>query len=38
MPSDTLDKDLVELELDMEDEESLDQILADLGENGSPKK
>lgn len=29
-PSDSTDKDLIELELDMEDEESLDQILADL--------
>ncbi len=38
LPSDTTDKDMIELELDMEDEESLDQILADLGGNGSSKK
>jgi len=38
VPSDTTDKDMIELELDMEDEESLDQILADLGGNGNSKK
>ena len=38
VPSDTTDKDMIELELDMEDEESLDQILADLEGKGSSKK
>ncbi|MEA1923382.1 MAG: hypothetical protein U9N63_12085 [Pseudomonadota bacterium] len=38
LPSDSPDKDTVELELDMEDEESLDQILAGLETNDSSTK
>ena len=37
-PTDTTDKDLIELELDMEDDESLDQILADLETKDNSKK
>ena len=35
--SKTIDKELIELELDMEDEESLDQILEDLKKDGTAK-
>ena len=38
VPTDTTDKDLIELELDMEDDESLDQILADLETKDNSKK
>jgi hypothetical protein len=38
LPTDSPDKDTVELELDMEDEESLDQILAGLETNDSSIK